>query len=484
MGFKCDWFPLGLGYIASTLRQEGFSAQVYNAEFHTQPEYLPYTDLLKRSEDYCAALEDREHPVWQEISSLIHSLNPDVLGITVKTVKLKAAGIIAEISKSIRKDIIVVAGGPHCTCLPEEVMQDKNIDYIIRGEGELTMLELLEALKGTRRIEKVEGLSYRENSKVIHNKARPLMPELDQIPFPARYCKDFLIQREAYDIEAFGNIITSRGCPFNCAYCSAHLTWTKNVRYRSIADILEEIKFILKNYGTRQITLWDDSFTLNKNRLIQFCQALEDEKLKINWSCTTRFDLLDEEIIRHMKEAGCNNVELGIESGSPRMLKLIKKNISIEKMQNIARILSRYNLYWSGFFMLGLPTETPEDIKMSIGLMKRLKPNYATFSMFTPYPGTELYETLLKNGAVTKSLNWQRYSHQSRNNNFTGVISNEEFRKIVDTASKAFDSNNNRITNILKKALSRTRIYFSQPLEFFKDVRRYLNYIGIFKKGV
>ena len=154
----------------------------------------------------------------------------------------------------------------------------------------------------------------------------------------------------------------------------------------------------------------------------------------------------------------------------------------MDRMQDAADNLRRHRLYWSGFFMIGLPTETAEDIDMTIALMRRLKPNYATFSIFTPYPGTELYDVLLRQGLVSQKIEWHFYNHQSRNNNFTGVMRDEEFGKIVDYALKVFDSYNNRLGNILMRGLSRTTVYIHNPVEFLRDIKRYINYAGIFQE--
>jgi len=478
-GFKCDWFPLGLGYIAAVLKNNDFAVSIYNADFHTSPQYLRYTRLLEKSSSYCNALNDSSNAVWAEVRDIIRSQDPDVVGITVKTVKLKAAQLIAGICKSIGKDIIVVAGGPHCTALADQVLRDRNIDYVVRAEGELAFLELLNAINQGRSVQEIAGLSYRNNSDIIHNNNRSLVPDLDDIPFPDR---NALVDRTLYDSDAFGDIITSRGCPFNCAYCASHLTWTKKVRYRSIANILLEVKSVIRLFGTRQFTFWDDSFTLSKKRIIEFCGVLKDEKLGINWGCNTRFDLLDEDIIKAMKQVGCNNIELGVESGSPRIIELIRKNVPVQRMRDIAAMLRKHKLYWSGFFMIGLPSETCNDMKMTIDLMKELKPNYATLSVFTPYPGTELWDILMRNGCVSTDMDWHRYSHQSRTNNFTGVVDDARFREILDEASQAFDANNNSMANICKKALSKTTVYLHSPIEFVKDVKKYLNYAGISSK--
>jgi anaerobic magnesium-protoporphyrin IX monomethyl ester cyclase len=479
-GFKCDWFPLGLGYIAAVLKNNGLEVSIYNADFHTAPQYLSYSKLLGKSDNYSNALSNPSHSVWAEVAGVINAERPDVVGISIKTVKLKAAQIIAGICKSVDKDIIIVAGGPHCTALAHQVLADANVDYVVRGEGEFVFAQLLDSVKRDLPLEKVGGLSYRSDLGIVHNADRAPVPDLDDIPFPER---DSLVNRSLYAQEAFGDIITSRGCPFNCAYCASHLTWTKKVRYRSIVNILLEIKSVIRTYGTRQFTFWDDSFTLSKKRIVEFCSVLADEKLGINWGCNTRFDLLDEEVIRNMKRAGCNNVELGVESGSPRILGLMRKDVPVQRMQDVAELLRRHGLYWSGFFMVGLPTETRDDIKMTIDLMRKLRPNYATFSIFTPYPGTELWQMLLQKGVVSEDMDWHRFSHQSRTNNFTGTVDGVEFGKIIEEVTRAFDANNNTVGNLFKKALSKTTVYLHSPIEFVRDVRKYLNYAGITSKS-
>jgi radical SAM superfamily enzyme YgiQ (UPF0313 family) len=479
MGFKCDWFPLGLGYIASVLRANGYDVKIYNVEFHTQQQYLQYAKLIDKSESYYLGLKDDNHHIWKEVRSTIESYSPDVVGITVKSTKAGSAKKIAAICKSINPDNLVVAGGPHPSILPDQALNDKNIDFVVRGEGEFTFLKLLEALREKKSLQSIEGLSFRQDGKTVHNKNRELAVNLDEIPFPA---KDALIDPFAYKKEAFGDIVTSRGCPFRCAYCAAHITWTRKVRYRSIANVIAEIKFLKSKYGLKEFMFWDDSFTLKKDRTIEFCRVLRQHKLKISWGCCTRFDLLDEEIIRNMRRAGCNNIELGVESGSPRIIELMKKDETAEKISSVVKLLRKYHIYWSGFFMVGLPTETNEDINLTLNFMKKLKPNYATFSVFTPLPGTELYELLVNRGAVKDNIDWNLYSYQSKNNNFTTTIANDEFKNIVANLSREFDANNKRLDNIFLKSLSRSTVYFSNPVEILKDAKNYLNYLGLIKK--
>jgi radical SAM superfamily enzyme YgiQ (UPF0313 family) len=481
MGFKCDWFPLGLGYIAAVLKSNGFSVKIYNAEFHQEPQYLQYSKIIEKYKEYSSGMVNEDHPLWQEVRKVIKEVQPDVVGITIKTSKLGSATMVANICKMISKDIVVVAGGAHCTALPEETLSVENIDFVVRGEGEFTFLELLEHLENNKPLESIDGLSYRKGSVVSNNKNRALIDNLDRLPVPDRDC---LINFESYDKEAFGDIVTSRGCPFRCSYCAAHLTWTRKMRYRSIENIVEEIKLIIATYGRRQFMFWDDSFTMEKKRIIKFCSILREKKIDIRWGCCTRFDLLDEEVLRAMKKSGCCNIELGVESGSPRILKLMEKDVTKEKIKSKVELLRKYRIYWSGFFMIGLPTEKPEDIRMTVDFMNELKPNYATFSIFTPLPGTELYEFSKKEGIIKGHLDWFLYSYQSQNNNFTGGIDNEAFRKIVFEVSREFDVNNKHFRNILKKALTRMRIYCFNPAEFVKDALNYLNYLGVIKINI
>ncbi len=477
MHFKCDWFPLGLGYLAAVLARHGHEVKVYNAEFHDRQRYLRSSELIDSFDLYLDALKKGEHEVWTEIGHTIGYFAPDVVGITAASVKFASAAAIAAISKTLFPETPVILGGAHATNCAREVLSKEHVDIVVHGEGEETVVELIEALGGHRDLRDVAGISFRNgDGSIVHNRNRGLIDDLDALPFPAR---EHLLDGEKLESESMGNMITSRGCPFSCAYCAAHTIWTRKVRYRSVENIVEEIKLIRKKFGTLQFTFWDDCFTLKKSRVLHLCEMLRGEGLDIGWGCNTRFDLLDEELIREMKDAGCNNIEVGVESGSPRILEKVKKGESVEKMQHVASLLNRNRLYWSAFFMIGFPDEDTSDIAKTLDLMNDLKPCWCTFSIFTPYPGTELYETSVKRGLFPSDCDWSEFGHQSPHNSFTFNMSRREFAEVAKVVAKKFDGYNRKPSLLLKKAMTRTSLYYSSPKTLVGDSKKLLDWLGI-----
>ncbi|MBI5115638.1 radical SAM protein [Candidatus Poribacteria bacterium] len=477
MRFKCDWFPLGIGYLAAVLRNRGHDVRIYNAEFHDKQRYLRSSELLSSFNLYLDALGNNGHAVWKEIGETIRRYAPDVVGITAPTVKFASAVSVAAISKKLFPHAPVIMGGPHSTNCAREVLSRGELDIVVHGEGETTIVELIDALGAKSDLRNVQGISYKNPDGVItHNRTRTLIDDLDSIPFPAR---DLLLGNRVVDPENMGNMITTRGCPFRCTYCAAHTVWTHKVRYRSVDNVIEEIRFIREKFGTRQFTFWDDCFTLRKNRTLEFCEAIRSEQLDVKWGCNTRFDLLDEELISEMKLAGCNNVEVGVESGSPRILEAIKKGETLEKMREVAEMLNRNEIYWSAFFMIGFPQEDISDIARTLESIDTLRPCWCTFSIFTPYPGTELYENSVKTGLFPQDRDWSQFSHQSPHNSFTLHMSPGEFSEITRTAIRKFERYNRKPSLLLKKAKTRASLYYSSPKTLVGDSRKLVDWLGI-----
>lgn len=338
---------------ARQARQHGHEVLIYNAEFHHQPQYLSSTRLLETFDNYLSGLEDDAHPIWQEARQVIADFEPEMVGVTARTVKLGSALKLARLAKAHRAAVPIVFGGRHPTIMTDAVLANPEVDFVVRGEGEATLVELVAALGDERRLEGILGLSYRgDDGAVAHNPPRPLLEDIDSLPFPARTA---LYDHDAYESEAMGNIFTARGCPFSYGYCSAHQIWTRRVRYRSLDNVLAEMRQVRDTYGTKQFTFWDDSFTANRERILELCRRLRRELPGIYWSCTTRFDLIDEELVVAMKAAGCNNIELGVESGSQPVLDFINKGVALEQIRAGARLLNQHGVYWSAFFMVGIP---------------------------------------------------------------------------------------------------------------------------------
>ncbi|HRZ15849.1 MAG TPA: radical SAM protein, partial [Candidatus Omnitrophota bacterium] len=363
-GFRCEWYPMGLASIAAACRARGHAVAVYHAEHDPQAQYASIVKFSEQFNRYKQALETDAHPVWQEVSGVIAAFKPDVLGISIMTPKVPSALKIAALARRIAPGLVVVAGGQHPTLLADQILGAAEIDFAVRGEGEETFSELLTALAGNaKNFGAIAGLSYKSAGRIVHNAQRGLIGDLDALPMAAR---DALLDLATYTPVQLNMVMGSRGCPYRCGFCSSQNMWTRRVRYRSVANLMGEIRHIRRQHGVQNVTFMDDSFTVNKERVKALCAALREEARGLTWSCLTRVDMVSDEIIRLMKKAGCTKIDIGIESGNPRVLGLIRKDITLEQIRQAVGILRRNGMFWSGFFMFGFPTETEQEVRDTV----------------------------------------------------------------------------------------------------------------------
>ncbi|MDD5136950.1 MAG: radical SAM protein, partial [Candidatus Omnitrophica bacterium] len=318
-GIAHIYLPIGLGYLTSYISKDGgVEAVIYNAELPGPSEKLVfnmrYRDMLGFHSRYIDALHDEGNYVWKEIRKTIADFAPDIACLTVMTAKYGSALNVSKIAKAVNKDCKVVWGGPHPTIEPDGVLRNPAVDYAVRGEGEAALKGLIGLLSDNKdpssaQLEEIAGLSYKTQNGIRHNPPGKLMEDLDALPPPA---KEKVLFKERYLPSSWGDIITLRGCPFRCGYCGAHNIWTRRVRYRRPEKVIEEIVSVISRYGTREFYFWDDNFTLDRKRTLKLCGLLRSMDQRISWGCTTRVDILDDEIVREMKAAGCSNISIGI----------------------------------------------------------------------------------------------------------------------------------------------------------------------------
>lgn len=478
MGFYRDYFPISLAYLAGALETAGFEVLIYDAEHSQSAIYLGYKARAKRYDAFLQALEDEDHEIWQEASRVFTDFKPDIIGFSVMTVKFAAALKMAALAKAVLPDSVIVFGGPHPTIMPEQVLEHDEVDYVIRGEGESSIVDFCHELQDRRDPVDIKGLSWRRGGKTINNPDCELIEDISSIAHPARH---LLSGIETYNPSDLGLMMTSRGCPFQCTYCSSQCMWHRKVRYRSNKDVVDEIEAIIGRFGVSYLTLEDDSFTVNKKRVLEFCEELERRRIKIGWSVITRIDLLDDQMLKVMKKAGCDHVRVGVESGSDRVLTAIKKGITTDDVRAGARLLKRHGLYWSAYFMIGLPYETEEDINSTIALMKEIAPSYSTLSVFTPYPGTELFDYAVEAGLADHDMDWSKSSHHSPYNYYTPNIDRARFEQLLTAAEEAFDRQNRRPGALVAKLKTRLRVYLHDPAQIAADGRKFLYWSGILK---
>jgi radical SAM superfamily enzyme YgiQ (UPF0313 family) len=443
-------FPLGLGYIAAVLEKEGYAVEIYDAEWNVDlfstpwPKYRWY-DMAENWYKYFDALQNSEHEVWHEVESVFRERNPQVIGITSRSLDLPSAQVLARIAKEINKGMVVVLGGPAATTCPERVLQDQNIDFVVRGEGEITMTELLKTLQSPKPdFHSIDGLSFRESGRIVHNKRRALIKDIDTLPYPAKPLLLYTdkLPRWAYNV-INGDIVTSRGCPYACTFCANHSVWgSRKARLRKAEYVVEEILYQKDTYDIREFVFWDDLFTVSRSRTVEICNLLLEKKANVNWLCLVRADTIDDELLSLMKQAGCVEVQIGVESGSNRILKKMQKGITVEQTKKAAEMMNRSGLRWHAFLLIGIPGETKEEMEATMNIIPELKPSYVQLSAFAPYPGTVLYEELKEKGLLTEN----EVSHADYHNLdycYIGTMPCEEFRKLALGYFKQVDEYNN-----------------------------------------
>ncbi|MDD5133653.1 MAG: radical SAM protein [Candidatus Nanoarchaeia archaeon] len=381
---------IGLGYLATYCK-----SKIKNLD-------IKILDCLKEKYDS------------KKFAEYIIKENPDVVGITAFTLEINSALEYAKICKAINKEITTVIGGPHVSNVPEQVLCNENVDYVFVGEAELGFCKFLQSRKD---LSKIPGLGYKKNNRIYLN--NPIfIQDLDELPFPDYELLKFREYPKMYFMKKFpsGPILTSRGCPFSCTFCCAGKLSGKKFRFRSPENIIKEIKYLKYYYGIKEFQIWDDNFSLDRNRALKFCNLLIQENINLPWWCPNglRIETLDEELLRKMKQSGCYAMAVGIESGSEKIQKDMKKFLNLEKAKEIVKLAEKLGIRTQGFFIIGYPTETKEDILQTIKIAKKFPFKRASFSLFQPLVGSEIYYDLKKQGRLAEiDLNKCEYSKPS-----------------------------------------------------------------------
>lgn len=441
MGFYRYFFPFSLCSLSAYIKKSGHDILIYDADHADKPVNMNSTDMLNVYHKYLEGIQDPEHSIWKEARKVMQDFQPDVIGITFMSTKLGAVQNLVNIAKELFPQVPVVLGGAHPSVLYEESLQHTPADFVVIGEGEETFAELLQYLKaGKTDYSLIRGLAFRSpNGKVTTTSPRPLIADMNSLPFPDR---ESLHKVDSYRPDDMSMIMTSRGCPYNCTFCSS--LWERRTRYRSIPNIIAEIEYIQDRFQTNNIYFKDDTFTLNRKHVFAFCDTLEEKDLRINWECLTRIELVDEELIRRMREAGMFNLKIGIETGSPRLLKVSNKNLTLADIKRGAEILNRMGQKWSAFFMLGFPDETEDEIEMTWQLIKEIQPTYVSMSVLAPYPGCEIYNDLVEKGKINENTDWNLYDPFSLYANSSLVFPKERFNDIARKTMAFVDDYNSK----------------------------------------
>ena len=377
-------FPsLGLASIAAYVRSKGFRVKIIDAPAE-KISVESFADYLK---------------------SDLENYRARYVGFTATTAAINNAYEMAKIIRQIYPAAKIVFGGAHCAALPQEVINQETVDLVVKGEGEITMSEILAG----RELSTINGLIYKNNSQVIFNPPRARITDLDALPFPAY---DLLPMAKYYPAKGSYqrlpaiSLLTSRGCPGRCTFCNK--TLGTQMVFRSAESLIEEIKMLMKDFGIKQIMFYDDTFTTYKANVKKFCQLLLESRMDIAWCCFSRVDFIDLDLLKLMKQAGCHQIMYGIESGNQEVLNSIDKKINLDLVRKVVKLTKQAKIDVRGAFMICNPIETKETILETLKFAIELNPEIAIFNITTPYPGTPMFAEA-KNQNLIMTYNWDDY---------------------------------------------------------------------------
>lgn len=447
--------PIGLGYLASMLKiKGGHEVFLYEAVRDQLASIAPFKIFLA------------EH-------------KPDVVGIQVYSVDLHIVREYLRCVKGYNSRIVTVMGGPHPAADPLGTMDyfgEGLLDYCMAGEAEKSFLALVNHLEGQGpSLKDVAGLVWRdptrhrdtnlkEDESCCRINAKEVVENLDELPWP-----DWdLLSPKHYPPAPLGGvakhfpvgpIMVSRGCPLKCTFCAAKSVYGNGFRVRNIDSVIEEIQYLRRSHGVKEIMILDDNITFRKSLVLEFCEKMAP--LRIPWNCANgiRADMVTEEIVKALKEAGCYLVAIGIESGSQRIVNDMQKKIILERIREKVDLLTQYGIHVVGLFMLGYPTETKEDVLKTIAFAKRLNISAAAFANFLPLPGSPVYEAMKREGRL-EDLDLGGMNYYQARRSFTPHISVEELNHLLKRAMREFHLRPRILYRTLRRSGSLANLFY------------------------
>lgn len=386
--------PFGLGYLATAIRKN-----------HD----VKILDGIK------------EKLTLEKFEDFLREEKPDIVGIQIFTFQIIVVKDYIETTKKVLPNTKIILGGPHPSCSPHNIFNlFPKVDWVFKGEAEIGLAKLLDLIAENKteyeNLLQVPGLVWRNGERIKINPSI-FVEDLDKFGMPSWD----LMPPDTYPLAPHGGffknypiapIIITRGCPFACTYCAGYLVSGKKIRHRSIDGVIEEIKVLYNKYGIREIHIEDDNFTFYHDLVYEFCKKLKENHLDVTWTCPNgvRLDSLTKELLMAMKESGLYSISVGVESGSDRVLKDMKKNLTKGKIREKIKLIKDCGLEVSGFFIIGYPTETKKDIMETINFAKSLDLKRAGFSLFKPFPSTEATRQLIEKGEL-KEMSDEDWAH-------------------------------------------------------------------------
>ena len=401
--------PLGLGYLASVLEKSKYDVNIID----------------------CQALDIN----YKEFKTEINKKQADIFGITSTTLTYKSALKIIKIAKEVWPKSITLLGGPHVTFWDKESLKEcPELDIVVRKEGEETFLDIVGRIEEGKTYYDTLGTTCRKKEKIIKNDDRPYIENLDDLPFPAHHLWP-LERLTKHGIIIFP-IISSRGCVYWCDFCTTVRMFGRRYRMRTPKNVVDELQYLKKRFGANRFTFYDDAFTVDQDRVLEICREIKNRKLKIEWDCETRVDMVTKELLVEMKNAGCESIWFGVESGSQKVLDAMRKGISPSQIVKAFKWAKEAGLITVAGVVLGFPGETKETIEETTKFIEKLNPNDVGYYIATPYPGTPLYNKVVEEG-ILRITDFNKFDTATPLFEM-GTMTGDELRDIRERAFQRF----------------------------------------------
>lgn len=471
--FSFQGYPFSLGYLSGTVRQEtAWRPYAYNADFN--PNSILGNDHVTFSfqagegyAQYRKRLADEHAPIWGEVRAAIQAIRPAVVGISCMSQTFKSGERVARIAKEVDPRTLVITGGPHPSMVGGAVLACRDIDMAARGEGERTIVELLDAIDRGTPFDQIKGIAYRDAGRIVETAPRELIQNLDSLCFPHDAMEDVLVGYDKYPVNAFGSVFASRGCPYGCTFCGSRKIWGRSVRLRSPENVVEEI-VRLQQRGFTSVRFADDSFGLNTRWVKELCATMARRCPELRWKCEMNVDAISSESLALMKAAGCYMIELGIESGDNRVLREVKKGITIEKALAACELVNRHGIELQAYMMAGFPQETEESLRNTRTAIRKIN-GYICFNIFSPFPGTELFELCQEKKLIPEDYDVCMHSYQSLDS-FCIAFPPEKFKEIAADMVREVDRKNKR--NRIRRMFSANTVWRLKEYGLVKGLKK------------
>jgi anaerobic magnesium-protoporphyrin IX monomethyl ester cyclase len=429
------YVPLGLQYLSAVLNANGFKAVIYNADGpdpYIKRSIPLLSDKFDGHDDYIKALQNEDHPIWEEIRNVVKREKPDVLGLTATSPAFPAAKKIAHLARYLLPECCIVMGGMHATVQPQETLKNEVFDFVVCGEGEETLLALVRGLsrggqkKDPRFFDSISGLFYRDKHCIVSTGERTMFEQLDPLPYPARHT----VLNPFPHGEDKKALLATRGCLYACKYCNSQQLWKQTFRMRSVSNVVAEMDYLAREYNTKLFEFKDETFTISREWVVSLCRSLGTADRLWEWSCATRVDLIDEKLIRLMARAGCIHITFGIESGSPDTLTKINKRIDLDYAVQMCRVVKKEGMILNINMIMGMPCESENAFDESKKIMRQIRPHRICIGSFIPLPKSRLQ---VEYGLPDiPDDQWSHYSfHSWHNRSSNPQITSQQFQSLL-----------------------------------------------------